>query len=143
MRISYLDMDGNTMSVDRIAQGTDFIAEVTITNPGARGYLQEMALNHVFPSGWEIHNTRMDEFISAVQTDYATYQDFRDDRVYTYYNIAANTTKTFKVKLNAAYQGKFYLPTVTTEAMYDHTIHSRIPGKWVEIVSPDQEIAEE
>jgi hypothetical protein len=36
--------------------------------------------------------------------------------------------------LNAAYTGKFYLPTVYTEAMYDNNITSRLPGKWIEVL---------
>ena len=86
-----------------------------------------MALIQLFPSGWEIHNNRMDE-----ETVFSVFEnlDIRDDRVFTYYNLAPNETKTFKVKLNATYLGKFYLPTVYTEAMYDHTIYAKAPGHW-------------
>lgn len=132
MSIRYTDMKGGTIDVSKLAQGTDFIAEVKIENPGTRGSLYEMALNQVFPSGWEIHNTRMDEFSSGSAG--FTYQDVRDDRVYTYYNVVKNYAKTFKIKLNATYLGKFYLPTVETEAMYDNTIFARVPGQWVEVV---------
>lgn len=134
--VNYTSMSGKKLDVTKLEQGTDFIAEVTITNPGTRGYLQEMTLNQVFPSGWEIHNSRMDEFSSAVQSDYPRYQDFRDDRVYTYYDLENNKSKTFRFKINAAYLGKFYLPTVATEAMYDNTINARVPGRWVEIIKP-------
>ncbi len=134
--IKYTDLDGMPLAVNSIEQGTDFIAEVNITNPGARGYLTEMALNQIFPSGWEIHNTRMDNFASAIQTDIVTYQDYRDDRVYSYYNIGTNATKTIRIRLNAAYIGKFFLPTVTTEAMYDNSVYARVPGRWIKVVKP-------
>ena len=62
------------------------------------------------------------------------YQDIRDDRVYTYFDIEPNQTKVFTILLNASYIGKYYLPTVYTEAMYDNTINARSPGKWVEVV---------
>lgn len=137
--VNYFSMSGQRINVSRIEQGTDFIAEVTVNNPGTRGYLAEMALNQVFPGGWEIHNTRMDEFVSAVQSDYPTYQDIRDDRVYTYFSVGAGKTKTFRFKLNAAYLGRFYLPTISTEAMYDNTIHARVPGQWIEVVKPGSE----
>lgn len=136
LSINYTDLDGNALKVDEIEQGTDFIAEVNLSNPGARGYLTEMALNQIFPSGWEINNTRMENFESAVQTDIVSYQDFRDDRVYSYYNIGANSNKTIRIRLNAAYVGKYFLPTVTTEAMYDNSIYARVPGKWIKVVAP-------
>lgn len=130
MNIVYKDMDGRVISPDSLLQGTDFKAEVTLFNPGVKGYLKEMALNQIFPSGWEIHNSRMDMYNSE-EGDRADYKDIRDDRVYTYYKLGTGSTKTFVVKLNAAYKGRFYLPTIETEAMYDNSINSRIPGKWV------------
>ena len=39
----------------------DFLVEITIANPGLRGDYNEMALTQILPSGWEIHNTRLDE----------------------------------------------------------------------------------
>jgi uncharacterized protein YfaS (alpha-2-macroglobulin family) len=136
MNVAYTKMDGSSIDPARLEQGTDFIAVVTVSNPGIRGDYQQMALSQIFPSGWEIHNTRMDETETTVKSDYPTYQDFRDDRVYTYFDIAPGKSKTFRIILNAAYTGKFYLPTVYCEAMYDNTINARKPGKWVEIVKP-------
>lgn len=134
LSINYTTMKGENMDVSKLEQGTDFIAEVQVTNPGSRGEYLQMALSQIFPSGWEIHNTRMDEAESLIKSDYPTYQDIRDDRVYTYFNIAPNKTNTYRIVLNAAYVGRYYLPTVYCEAMYDNTINSRKPGKWVEVV---------
>jgi uncharacterized protein YfaS (alpha-2-macroglobulin family) len=134
--ITYKTMDGKDLDPVKLEQGTDFYAEVTVTNPGVRGSYKEMALTQIFPSGWEIHNTRMDESESAVKSSVPTYQDIRDDRVYTYFNLSPNETKTFRIILNATYMGKYYLPTVYCEAMYDNTINSRKPGKWIEVVKP-------
>lgn len=131
MEVHYRDMKGKEISPDKLQQGTDFVAEVTITNPGTRGLLKEMVLNQIFPSGWEIHNTRLDEGGAAGP---ARYQDIRDDRVYSYYELPPGSSKKFVLQLNATYLGKFYLPTVYSEAMYDHTINARVPGRWVEVV---------
>lgn len=127
-------MQGDAIDVDKLEQGTDFIAQVTITNPGLRGEYLQMALSQIFPSGWEIHNTRMDEAESVIKSDLPTYQDIRDDRVYTYFNISPYKSSTFRIVLNAAYIGRYYLPTIYCEAMYDNTINSRKPGKWVQVV---------
>ncbi len=135
LKVSYKSLDGKSLDVSRIEQGTDFIAEVSITNPGTRlNWYRDMTLNQVFPSGWEITNTRMSNAERFKQTSYPNYQDIRDDRVYTYYDIGRNKTEVFRVQLNAAYQGRFYLPSLVSEAMYDNTISARKPGQWVEVV---------
>lgn len=54
-------------------------------------------------------------------------------------NISPFKTSTFRIVLNAAYIGKFYLPTIYCEAMYDNTINSRKPGKWGNVVKPGME----
>ncbi len=132
MNIVYKTIKGQIIQPDKIVQGTDFIAEISITNPGNKGNYYEMALNQIFASGWEIHNNRMDGQNSGVND--SRYQDIRDDRIYSYYDLMSKHTKVFTVKLNATYLGKFYLPTVYTEAMYNHAINARIPGKWVEVI---------
>ena len=124
MNVKYKDLDGTPLSPDTIEQGTDFKVEVTVKNPGTKGYLREMAINQIFPSGWEIHNSRMDLYNSE-EGSRADYKDIRDDRVYTYYGLGIGSSKTFTVKLSAAYKGTFYLPSLESEAMYDNSINSR------------------
>ncbi|MBP7496847.1 MAG: hypothetical protein KA792_04200 [Bacteroidales bacterium] len=131
--IIYKTTSGVVIDPATIQQGTDFIAEATVINPGIYNR-QQLALSMVFPSGWEIRNTRMDETESTVISSQFTYQDFRDDRVYTYFDLNRNSSKTFKIQLNASYVGEFYLPTLQVEAMYDATISARISGKWVKVV---------
>ncbi|MDG1913743.1 MAG: MG2 domain-containing protein [Crocinitomix sp.] len=132
INVNYFDMQNNRIQVDKLEQGKDFIAEITVSNPGTRGKLKELALVHIVPSGWEIHNSRMDQYNSN-SSDYFTYQDLRDDRVFTYFNLNANQKKTFRVQLNSSYLGKFYLPGISVEAMYDHSIYARTKGKWVQV----------
>lgn len=138
MEVIYKNMKGEIIQPDKLIQGTDFVALVTISNPGTKGNLQEMALNQIFPSGWEIHNSRMDE---TGTPNAARYQDIRDDRVYSYYELPVNAAKTFAIQLNATYLGKFYLPTVYSEAMYDNLISARVPGRWVEVVKDPGTVA--
>ncbi len=134
MSVKYLDMDGNPVDPAQIAQGTDFMAEVKIHHPGIRSDYKEMALTQIFPSGWEIRNMRMEAGPSVHTADKPRYMDIRDDRVYSYFDLNKNQTKTFRILLNAAYPGKFYLPSVYCEAMYDHSIHAQKGGKWVEVI---------
>ncbi|MEM8906568.1 MAG: alpha-2-macroglobulin family protein, partial [Bacteroidota bacterium] len=138
VEVNYKTMAGRTLDPSNIAQGTDFIAEVKIKNPGQRGITyEEMALSQIFPSGWEIHNTRMDQIQQFANNSAAEYQDIRDDRVYTYFDLRLGKEKIYRLQLNAAYQGRFYLPTIYCEAMYDHTISAQSPGQWVNVVAPN------
>lgn len=134
MNVAYTDTDGAAVDPARLEQGQEFIATVTVTNPGLRGQYKNMALNHIFPSGWEINNLRLDEAEDRLKADVPTYQDIRDDRVYTYFDIGPGQRKTFKVLLTASYAGSYYLPSVTCEAMYDHSIYARKKGQVVEVV---------
>ena len=137
MRVAYRDMSGNLIESNRMLQGVDFLAEVSVTHPGGGGHYSDMVLTQLFPSGWEIHNTRMDEFVSAHQASVPSYQDIRDDRVHTHFDIAPGQTKLFVVKLHAAYRGQFLLPGVFCEAMYNDRVYARIPGEMVEVVLPE------
>lgn len=139
LTVQYKDMAGNNLDPTRILQGTDFKMEVTITNPGNLGMYEQMALSQVFPSGWEIHNTRMDGNEQLLQR-YAqpTYQNVRDDRVYTFFNIGPKQSQTFVVLLNASYCGRFYLPPVLCEAMYNGNVSASKGGRWVEVISKQQ-----
>jgi len=134
VKVRYLDLKNNPINPAVIAQGTDFMAEVRIEHPGIRREYQEMALTQIFPSGWEIRNLRMEENTSTLTKDIPRYMDIRDDRVYSYFDIGTSEARTYRVLLNAAYIGKFYLPTVYCEAMYDNDINGRVGGKWVEVV---------
>ncbi|MEI6456777.1 MAG: MG2 domain-containing protein [bacterium] len=130
--VSYTGIRGEALRPENLLQGTSFMAEVKVTNPGLRGAYKNLALTQVFPSGWEITNARMSEAAAALTKASAyNYQDVRDDRVLTYFDLAAGETKVFKILLTAAYQGRFLLPSVQCEAMYDNSINARVPGRWV------------
>ena len=69
-----------------------------------------------------------------LQFNTSNYQDIRDDRVYTYFNMNENETLTYYIQLNAAYLGKYFLPGTYCGAMYDNSINAGVNGKWVEVV---------
>ena len=50
------------------------------------------------------------------------------------YDIYGETIR-FVTRLNAAYLGRYYLPSVSVEAMYDATKNARSKGQWVQVVS--------
>lgn len=134
LSINYKLLNGKPIDPTTLQQGLDFYAEVTIKNPGKMGYFEQMALTQIFPSGWEIINTRVNDNESILSSSPYTYRDIRDDRVFTYFNLRENETVTYKVLLNASYIGKYYLPAVQCEAMYNNTISATQNGKWVQVI---------
>ena len=128
----YKGRDGSRMDVSKIMQGTDFVAEVTLTN-STSNKIENVALMEIFPSGWEIVNTRFTDFGDFAQNEVA-HTDIRDDRANFYFNLKKNETKTISVLLNASYLGLYYLPGVQAEAMYDNDYAVRTKGRWIEVV---------
>ena len=139
INVQYRNLKGEPISPQNIKQGTDFLAEITVGNPGTLGKnYKEMALSQVFPSGWEILNPRMDRVQGWTNTSVPRYQDIRDDRVNTFFDLAVGKTHTYRIQLNAAYAGRFWLPTQLCEAMYDNSISAKQAGMWVDVVAGDK-----
>jgi alpha-2-macroglobulin len=133
MTVMYKDMRGATLDVARLEQGTDFIAEVSLQHKGGAPW-KDVALSQVFPGGWEIIPSRLDVTGASLTSSPFRYQDIRDDRVYTYFDLYEQTPLVYKVKLTAAYLGRYYLPGVQCEAMYDRAARASTKGKWVQVV---------
>ncbi|OCX52138.1 hypothetical protein BEL04_11640 [Mucilaginibacter sp. PPCGB 2223] len=134
MRVSYFNLKGQPVDPSNLKQGTDFVAQVTIKNPGRRGRYDNMALSQIFPSGWEILNTRMMDNEEAFKPSPSDYIDIRDDRVYTYFSLPESKEVTYYVMLNAAYLGRFYQSAPYCEAMYQKSISAMTKGQWVNVV---------
>lgn len=140
LKVSYLSPGGDELDVSRLQQGEDFIAEVTVTRGGQPDAYRNMALTQLMPTGWEIINTRLLEVEETGDEESPfEYQDVRDDRVYTYFDLYqrynSKRSATFRIRLNATYAGRFYLPPVEAYDMYNENIIARVPGQWVEVVN--------
>jgi len=131
--VVYTDINGTNIDPTQLEQGQDFFATVTVFNNGTKGVYEDMALTHVFPSGWEILNDRLNELPESRGNAKIDYQDIRDDRVLSYFDLKANERMTFKVALNATYAGSYYLPAVKVEGMYDDTVYGKTKGQRVTV----------
>jgi uncharacterized protein YfaS (alpha-2-macroglobulin family) len=130
----YKDLQGNKIDVTKLTQGQDFVATVNITNLNNVS-INDVALTQIFPSGWDIVNTRFTDFGDTTISQ-ARYTDIRDDRVNFYFDMNPKGkygTKTFTVMLNASYLGTYYLPGTQAEAMYDNDYLVRNKGQWVTV----------
>lgn len=131
MEVNYLDVNFKPVDVSTTKKGTDLIVEMVITNPGNRT-LKEMALTHTVPSGWEILNSRLSG-MTEDSTIEPEYQDIRDAKVMTYFDLEPNRKIRLYTRVNASYSGHFYLPAIVCYAMYDESIISVEPGRWIEV----------
>ncbi|AMC11325.1 hypothetical protein Lupro_08675 [Lutibacter profundi] len=132
VQVTYKDTQGKTIDISKLIQGTEFEAQVTVSNLKPED-VQNIALTEIFPSGWEIVNTRFTNFGNTA-TGNTNFTDIRDDKVNFYFNLKKKETKTFSVLLNASYLGKYYLYGLQAEAMYDNDYFTRTKGKWIEVV---------
>ena len=132
--VEYKDLKGNKIDISKLQQGQDFVATVKVSNLKDEN-VNDVALTQIFPSGWEIVNTRFTDFGDNT-TSQARFTDIRDDRVNFYFDLNRRgqyDTKTFNIMLNASYLGTYYLPGIQAEAMYDNEYLVRTKGRWVEV----------
>ena len=127
MNISYVDLQGNPIAITNLNQDTEFKARITVTNLGDD--VQNMALTYAIPSGWEIWNERLYGYSDA----YDDYIDIRDNSSNFYFAIKGGSSKTFDVKLRAAYQGNYMLPSTICEDMYNPNCRAITSNKRVSV----------
>ncbi len=141
------------VDVTRVTQGTDLVANITVRNLTPLR-IDNIALTQMVPAGWEIHNDRMDNAAdggdksnegAAESSDgipvarlsdseaQADHMDIRDDRVLQYFGLRSGQSIRFRTRVNAAYVGRYYLPSVSVEAMYDASKFARSKGQWVQV----------
>lgn len=136
----YKDMKGKPINVNTLKQGTDFVAVVKVSNISGTSDYKNIALTHMIPSGWEIYNERMfaSQYPRAVESKMAgliTYQDIRDDRVLTYFDLKRGQSKVIEIRLQATYAGTFVLPAILCEPMYDVSAQARTKAGRVMVVN--------
>jgi uncharacterized protein YfaS (alpha-2-macroglobulin family) len=134
MYVSWSGKDGHPIDIKKLKQGTEFRMTVKVSASNVMNGCRNLALTQIFPSGWEIENTRIGDAEPETDVIPYNYQDFRDDRVYTFFDLPGEKEKIFIFNLTATYAGRFYLPGTYCEAMYDNSIAAKDKGMWVEIV---------
>jgi uncharacterized protein YfaS (alpha-2-macroglobulin family) len=150
LQVRYSDQSGSAVDVARLKQGSDVVVDLEVKN-GTSVAIDNIALTQIVPSGWEIHNGRLageevtgdkqpqeknpfEGSIAATQAR-AEHVDIRDDRVLQYFSLRAGETIRFQTRVNAAYRGRYYLPGILVEAMYDAAKQAHNAGQWTEVVA--------
>lgn len=134
---NFYDENGNSIPLKSISQGDQFWVRYRIRSTAGQP-LKELALSSVFPSGWEIVNTRMEQealppWASNISVSDGKYMDIRDDRVNWFFDLDSITEANFIVKCNATFAGTFRLPPVTVEPMYSPDYYARIESGTVTV----------
>ncbi|MBR4511774.1 MAG: alpha-2-macroglobulin [Bacteroidales bacterium] len=132
MQVSYTDMSGKTISPNQLQQGADFNVTIRVTNLNPSQMFRNVALTYILPSGWEVVNERYFDEYEPVATRYS-YQDIRDDRVFTYFDLPVRGSMEVRLRLRASYCGRFILPAVKCEAMYDPQSYARTAAGFVSV----------
>jgi uncharacterized protein YfaS (alpha-2-macroglobulin family) len=151
LQIRYSNDRGEAIDVARLVQGTDVVADLEVRNESGFA-IDNIALTQIVPAGWEIYNERLAGDADAAAGERTAprsrrfdgygatarrvdHMDIRDDRVLRYFSLRPGESIRFQTRVNAAYRGRYYLPGVIAEAMYDATKHANAAGFWTEVVA--------
>jgi uncharacterized protein YfaS (alpha-2-macroglobulin family) len=126
LNVEYRDMKGALISPDNLRPGEDMEIRVTLKNTDPDRAVQELALVHPLPANYEIINTRLGGTGGGSSLKY---QDIRDDRVMSYFDLGPGASRTVSFTVNRVYEGTFFSPALRAYAMYDESICALIPGK--------------
>ena len=127
--IRYTDAHGKKVQPERLAQGDEFYAEIAVRK--AAKETRSLALTYAIPSGWEIWNERM---VNDHTSELGDYTDIRDDRISWYFGLKTGESRTFRVRLRAAYCGRCLMPPTVCEDMYDTSVRAVSASRFVEVV---------
>jgi alpha-2-macroglobulin len=122
--VSYSNSTRKQSGLKGTKLGDDIIINVSITNPSALN-INDLALNVKMPSGWELINPRLYETNVVPDAGNYNYQDYRDDRVYTFFGLRPGEKRNFSFKAKAAFTGDFFMPAISCEHMYKGTIYAK------------------
>ena len=128
---------GLAISVDGINKlkalksGDEVTLKVHITNT-SKNNLKNLVLAVPVATCLEFSNERLANQYYSEST--YTYQDIRDDIIYTYFDLDKNSGVDFYFNATAAYTGDITIPAIYAEAMYDNSIRAVIPGFKVQML---------
>jgi len=133
----YFDEWGNPLVSGSIEQGDIIIARLTMT--ALTDNLDNVIVSDMLPAGLEIENPRLQsrQTIDWIEGRPVVpdYMDIRDDRLNIFLNLRKGKKTEFYYMLRAVTSGRFILPPVSGEAMYD-PFKSSVENSGVVFVKP-------
>lgn len=129
--------NGISLTVDgmdklmRLNSGEEVNMRVHIVNR-SRKNLKNLVLTVPAGTCLEYANERVGN--SSYTSSSYTYQDIRDDVIYTYFDLAEGSSVDFNFRATVAYSGNYVVPAIYVEAMYDDSIKAVVPGFSVQML---------
>ncbi|HKJ81423.1 MAG TPA: MG2 domain-containing protein, partial [Ignavibacteriaceae bacterium] len=127
IRRSYYDFrTGDPIINNHFYQGELLVCRIDMT--GGEVSADNIVIADLLPSGFEIDNPRLSDTPQLSKKYSSTmniqYMDIRDDRLILFTGAKRNTKDTFYYLIRVVNKGKFVLPVISAEAMYDGEISS-------------------
>lgn len=89
---------------------------------------ENIVITDLLPAGFEIENPRL---TASTELQWKSknpinvqYMDIRDDRLLLFTDLARNSKREFYYMLRVVSKGKYQLPVIGADAMYDPEFHS-------------------
>jgi len=125
IRRTFLDRSGAAVDMAELPQGTLVIMKTELRTTGAA--VENVAVQCLLPAGLEVENPRLETSETALlasddELPLSGHQDLRDDRVLFFTDLRRPGWHAGYTQLRAVTPGRFALPPVQAEAMYDPDI---------------------
>jgi uncharacterized protein YfaS (alpha-2-macroglobulin family) len=121
----WLDDEGNPIDITKLKQNDLVVAKV-ILNPNGHSY-DNVAIEDLLPAGLEIENPNLDTTQAlpwlTEKSDWCTRRDIRDDRILLF-TKSFSQVSTFYYLARAVTPGKYLVPPVSAECMYEPDVRS-------------------
>jgi uncharacterized protein YfaS (alpha-2-macroglobulin family) len=132
---TFRSQDGQEIDVtqaDSLKLGDVLFVEIEIANTSG-AYIQNIALVDRLPAGFEIENPRLGrttkiDWVDPQNLWAMDFMNMRDDRLQAFGMLAPQTKKKIVYSVRAVTSGKFTIPPIEAEAMYDATLWARAKG---------------
>lgn len=131
---TYKDLSGTIIdpSKGELKLGDLVFAEIEVGNTSG-AYIQNIALVDRLPAGFEVENPRLGratkaDWIKDEELWTPDFMNMRDDHLEAFGSIAGKTTRKIIYTLRVVTSGKFTIPPIEAEAMYDPTLWARQKG---------------
>ncbi|MBI3987961.1 MAG: alpha-2-macroglobulin, partial [Lentisphaerae bacterium] len=127
VRRDFLDLEGNPIPPGAFIQGRLYVSRLTLeAGPTA---MENIVIEDLLPAGLEIENTNLKTtqavpWVQARQTLPTIHTDIRDDRLLVFTGPFSGFKEYFYT-VRAVTRGRFALPAISAECMYDPEIQSR------------------
>ena len=140
VRRRFLTESGTPFSDNRFPHGSLVVAEIMVK--ALNQDLDNVVVTDALPAGFEIENPRLESRagISWLQDQNfkPSYIDIRDDRLIFFGRFEKKKETKFFYALRAITKGKFVLPPIAAEAMYDPFSASVSSSGSIEVTSTDE-----